>query len=96
MYGSQYTELFSNETTPGEWTAEFFRIEADTSIIISSIKFVIFSTTGKNIDDNIVSKYFRRIDFCSEANVGDLSNCLETPWSANFPDLKSRLFFDPV
>uniref|UniRef100_A0A1I7VC87 protein xylosyltransferase n=1 Tax=Loa loa TaxID=7209 RepID=A0A1I7VC87_LOALO len=94
IYGNQYTELFSNETTSGEWIAEFVHMEANASTIISSIKFIIFSSNDNNIDDNIVSKYFRRIDFCSEANIDDLPNCLETSWSANFPDLKSRLLIN--
>lgn len=96
IYGGQYAELFSNETKPGEWTAEFIRMEDETSTIIGSIKFIIFSTTGRNIDDDIVSKYFHRIDFCSEANVDDLSNCLKTSWSASYLDMKSRLLFDTV
>ncbi|VDK80693.1 unnamed protein product [Onchocerca ochengi] len=96
IYGGQYAELFSNETTPGEWTAKFIRMEADTSTIISSIKFIIFSTADRNIDDEIISRYFRRVDFCSEVNVSDLPNCLETPWSTSFPDPKSRLLFDSV
>ncbi|CAG9539643.1 unnamed protein product [Cercopithifilaria johnstoni] len=95
IYGGQYTELFSNEITPGEWTVEF-RMDDDTSTIIGSINFIIFSTTDRNITENIISKYFRRIDFCSEANVDDLPNCLTTSWSANYSDPKSRLFFDPV
>ncbi|VBB33742.1 unnamed protein product [Acanthocheilonema viteae] len=96
IYGTQYTELFANETTPGEWTAEFVRMEDHISTIIGSIKFIIFSTTDRNIDNDTISKYFRRIDFCSEANVDDLPNCLEISWSASYSDLKSRIFVDPV
>ncbi|KAK6107657.1 Core-2/I-Branching enzyme family protein [Brugia pahangi] len=94
MFGGQYTELFSNETTPGEWTVEFIHMEANISTVISSIKFIIFSITDRNISDDIIFKYFRRIDFCSEGgNINNLPNCLETSWSASFPDLKSHLFF---
>ncbi|KAM3717643.1 Xylosyltransferase sqv-6 [Dirofilaria immitis] len=91
IYGNQYTELFSNETTPGEWTVKIIRIEANTNAIIGLIKFMLFSTTDRNISDKIISKYFRRIDLCSENKISDLPNCLETSWSVSFPDLKSRL-----
>lgn len=96
IYGGQYAELFSNETKPGEWTAELVRMDSSNTVI-ASIKFLIFSITDRNISNDIISKYFHRIDFCSEANnVDDLPNCLETSWSASYSDLKYRLFFDPV
>ncbi|VDK82410.1 unnamed protein product [Litomosoides sigmodontis] len=95
MYGGQYAELFSNETTPGEWTAELVRTDGNNTVI-ASIKFLIFSTIDRNINHNVMSKYFRSIDFCSEANADDLPNCLGTSWSASYSDLKYHLFFDPL
>uniref|UniRef100_A0A915PQL3 protein xylosyltransferase n=1 Tax=Setaria digitata TaxID=48799 RepID=A0A915PQL3_9BILA len=93
IYGGQYTQLFSNETAPGEWTVEIIHMDsANSSTVVGSLKFAIFSTADENIDSSIISKYFRSIGFCWEAKFNDLPNCLETPWSASFLDLKSQLF----
>ncbi|VDM97897.1 unnamed protein product [Thelazia callipaeda] len=92
IFGNQYAELFSNETSPGEWIAEFVTVEDSVVTTIASIKFVIFSTANVYINDETVHKYFRRIDFCWETKNDRLLSCRETSWSATSSDPKSHFF----
>lgn len=96
IYGGQYTELFPNETIPGEWTVEIVRTDEDSTTTISTVKFMIFSVADRNISARIISKYFHRIDFCVEVDIDDLSNCQETSWSESFSDPKSYFSIDPI
>lgn len=94
IYGGQFSELYANESKPGEWSVQVMAFANDTDysvdLLIASVEFIIFS--ANNVSESVISNYYKVLDTCSERGVRQMRPCKRTSWSSYYPDPKSQLF----